>query len=390
LAKIAIVAGLNRSLINFRGDLIKEWVSRGHEVLAVAPGEEVTEQINALGARYTTIPLARTGLNPLQDFKTMRSLTAVFKAEKPDIVFLYTIKPVIYGSLAASRAKVQEIYSMITGLGYLFSGDTFKQRLLKRMAIQLYKMALQRNRKVFFQNPDDIRTFTSCGILSGHHQVVQINGSGVNIDRFAPAPLPHGPITFLLIARLIWDKGIGEYVEAAREIKKKYPDVRFKLVGPYDENPTAIREEDIERWEREKVIEYLGRTSDVRPHIEQANIYVLPSCYREGTPRTVLEAMSMGRPIITTDVPGCRETVKEGVNGFLVPAKDSRVLARTMERFIKEPGIMQEMGLQSRQIAEEKYDVHKVNSMILEAMGLSNARWNKARVKEPVERSTWP
>ena len=380
MAKIAIVAGLNRSLINFRGDLIKEWVSRGHEVLAIAPGEEVAEQVNALGARYTTITLARTGLSPVQDYETMRSLTAVFKAEKPDIVFLYTIKPVIYGSLAASRAKVPEIYSMITGLGYIFSGDTLKHRLLKKTAIQLYKTALQHNRTVLFQNPDDIQTFSSYGILSGQHKVVQVNGSGVNTNWFTPAPLPPRPIAFLLIARLLWDKGIGEYIQAAREIKGKYPEVQFHLVGPYDENPSAISKEDIEHWQKERLIDYHGRVEDVRPFIKQASVYVLPS-YREGTPRTVLEAMSMGRPIITTDAPGCRETVQEGVNGFLVPIKDSRALARAMERFINEPGIMEEMGSQSRKIAEEKYDVHKVNSVILEAMGLSNARWNKARIK---------
>lgn len=372
MVKIAIVAGLNRSLINFRGDLIQAWLNQGHEVLALAPGDEVKDKIHALGASYVSIPLQRTGLNPIKDLETLRSLTAILKEEKPDIAFLYTIKPVIFGSLAASWAKVPEIYSMITGLGFVFSGNTLKHRFLKRIVIQLYKTAMQRNKRIFFQNPDDILDFTSYGIIARDQKVVQINGSGVNVDWFFPAPLPSGPLTFLLIARMIWDKGIGEYVEAAREIKRKHPEVQFKLVGPQDENPAAIKKEDIERWKVEQVIDYYDRLDDVRPVMKQASVYVLPS-YREGTPRTVLEAMSMGRPIITTDAPGCRETVQDGVNGFLVPVKDSKALAQTMELFIKEPGMIQDMGLQSRKIAEEKYDVHKVNRVILEAMGLNKA-----------------
>ncbi len=371
MSKIAIIAGENTSLINFRGDLIKQWLDLGHEVLALAPGDEVKERVQALGARYRSIPLCRTGLNPKKDFQTIRTLEKVFKKEKPDIAFLYTIKPVIYGSLVASLAKTPEIYSMITGLGFVFVGSSIKQRLLQKIAILLYKKALKRNKRVFFQNPDDIIDFKSFGIIQAEdNKVVQIDGSGVHTGKYCPAPIPNGPVSFILIARLLGDKGIREYVEAAREIKGKYPEAQFKLLGPFDENPTAIKKEEIDSWIKAGLIYYLGSTDDVRPYIEGASVYVLPSFYREGTPRTILEAMAMGRPIITTDAPGCRETVQEGVNGFLVPVKNSKALARVMERFIENPELMQEMGHQSRKIAEEKYDVHKVNRVILEAMGL--------------------
>ena len=196
-----------------------------------------------------------------------------------------------------------------------------------------------------------------------------INGSGVNVERYSFKPPQTETFIFLIIARLLWDKGVGEFVSAARLLKEKYPEVRWQIVGPFDNNPSAIHREDVAKWQAEGLIEYMGATEDVRPYLEKASVYVLPS-YREGTPRSVLEAMAMGRPVITTDAPGCRETVIDGVNGFLVPVRDKVALAEAMEKFIIDKELMAEMGRKGREIAESRYDVHKVNLSILRPMEL--------------------
>lgn len=369
MAKIVIISQYSPSLINFRGDLIRAMVELGHEVICLGPEAGFEQPLQELGADYRQISLHRTGLNPLKDVKTLFSLRKVLKEIKPDIVFSYTVKPIVYGSIAAHMAGVRQMYAMITGLGYVFIGQTFKQRLLTQIVAFLYRRGLKYNQVVFFQNPDDLHLFVSKSIVPKTAKPVLVNGSGVNIEKFAFAPPKLSPVTFLLIARLIKDKGILEYVESARLLKQKYPDARFQLLGPLDINPAAITQEQLERWSKEGIIEYLGKTNDVRPYIADASVFVLPS-YREGTPRSVLEAMSMGRPIITTDAPGCRETVIDGKNGFLVPVKDVDALKSAMEKFIQKPDLISQMGKQSRIIAEEKYDVRKVNRAILQEMGL--------------------
>ena len=369
MAKIVIVSHYALSLINFRGELIKALAAAGHRVITLGPEAGFESELAAIGAEYRQIPLQRTGTNPAKDMSTVYTLTKLLKKINPDVVLSYAIKPVIYGSLAASLAGISNIYSMITGLGYVFTGESIKQKILFHLIYPIYKSALSKNKIVFFQNPDDLKLFRDLKLVSSKGRQIIINGSGVDISHFAYSPPPTEPISFLLMARLIWDKGIGEYVEAARNLKSRYPKVSFKLLGPFDSNPAAIKSTDVERWEKEGIIEYLGETRDVRPYLASASIYVLPS-YREGTPRSVLEAMSMGRPIVTTDAPGCRETVQEGVNGFLVPIKDVVALEKAMERFILNPELIPEFGLASRRIAEEKYDVRKVNKIIIEAMGL--------------------
>ena len=370
MSKIVIISHYSPSLINFRGDLIRAMVKLGHKVICLGPEAGFEQPLQELGADYRQIPLHRTGLNPLKDVKTLFSLRKVLKEIKPDIVFSYTVKPIVYGSIAAHMAGVRRMYALISGLGYVFIGQTFKQRLLTQIVAFLYRRGLKYNQVVFFQNPDDLHLFVSKSIVPKTAKPVLVNGSGVNIEKFAFAPPKLSPVTFLLIARLIKDKGILEYVESARLLKQKYPDARFQLLGPLDINPAAITQEQLERWTKEGIIEYLGKTNDVRPYIADASVFVLPSFYREGTPRSVLEAMSMGRPIITTDAPGCRETVIDGRNGFLVPVKDVDALKSAMEKFILEPDLISQMGKQSRIIAEEKYDVRKVNRAILQEMGL--------------------
>lgn len=370
MAKIVIISHYSPSLINFRGDLIRAMVELGHKVICLGPEAGFEQPLQELGADYRQIPLHRTGLNPLKDVKTLFSLRKVLKEIRPDIVFSYTVKPIVYGSIAAHMAGVRRMYALISGLGYVFIGQTFKQRLLTQIVAFLYRRGLKYNQVVFFQNPDDLHLFVSKSIVPKTVKPVLVNGSGVNIEKFAFAPPKLSPVTFLLIARLIKDKGILEYVESARLLKQKYPAAKFQLLGPLDINPAAITQEQLERWTKEGIIEYLGKTNDVRPYIADASVFVLPSFYREGTPRSVLEAMSMGRPIITTDAPGCRETVIDGKNGFLVPVKDVDALKSAMEKFILEPDLISRMGKQSRVIAEEKYDVRKVNRAILQEMGL--------------------
>lgn len=370
MSRIIVLVSFAESLINFRGRLLREMVEKGHKVLAFAPEAslQIQDKLNGIGVEYRNISIDRRGLNPIKDLLTICRLVFIFRKESPDMILGYTIKPVIYGSLAGRIAGVPHIFSMITGLGYTFSQGRLKEKLLGAIVRFLYKMSIRVNTRVFFQNPDDRDIFRQYGLLRSFEQAVLVNGSGVDVDVFHPVPFPEN-ISFLLIARLIEEKGIPDYVKAARIVKDKHPQSKFRLVGWIDEGPNVISKPDLDSWVKDGTIEYLGKLDDVRTAITNTSVYVLPS-YHEGTPRTVLEAMSMGRPIITTDAPGCRETVNHGENGFLVPVRDPIALAEAMERFIKEPELIPKMGKRSREIAEEKYDVNKVNAVILKNIGL--------------------
>jgi glycosyltransferase involved in cell wall biosynthesis len=370
-----LVSSYPGSLLNFRGPLIDALIRRGLDVHVAAPdvplGSPLRQQLEAKGLQVHDIPLHRTGLNPLADLRTLLSLWRLMRRIRPDYALGYTIKPVIYGLLAARLARVPRRFALITGLGYAFQGreDHRDGRGLLRSLVQrLYSVALRGTHKVFFQNPDDQTLFHILGILQSATPSCVVNGSGVDVAEYSVASLPTAP-RFLLIARLLGDKGIREYAEAARQVSSRHPDAEFSLVGWIDENPDAIKQDELDAWVEEGILEFLGRLSDVRPAIAACSVYVLPS-YREGTPRTVLEAMAMGRAIITTDAPGCRETVVDGDNGFLVPVKAVNELAAAMLRFIEEPLLAAQMGSRSRQIAEEKYDVHRVNAVMLKEMGI--------------------
>lgn len=374
--KIAVIGGFARSLITFRGDMLRSMVELGHEVLAMAPEDdpEVAAALEEMGVRYRPVPLRRTGMNPIRDAVTVVALARALRAYRPDAVFVYAVKPVIYGSMAARLAGVRLRVAMITGTGSAFSGGgSRKRRLVSWLVKRLYWAGLAGVHVVFFQNPDDERLFRSLGLVGRRKQRIErVGGSGVDLTRFAPVPLPDGPMTFLLIGRVIRDKGVAEYVEAARQVRKAHPEARFQLLGPLDVNPTAISKDELDGWVASGDIEYLGRTPDVRPNLALAHVCVLPS-YGEGMPRSVLEAMAMARPVIVTDVPGCRETVVPGRNGLIVPVRDPAALADAMTRLIEEPGRLAEMGRESRRLAEERFDVVAVNRAIVEAMGLAPA-----------------
>lgn len=374
MKKIVIICGYAPSLLTFRGELIRTLTSLGHAVTALAPDftPAVREGLARLGATARPVRLDRGGMDPASDLLTLLSLRRALKRERPDIVLGYTIKPVIYGSIAAASLGAPRICSMITGLGQAFSGEGLTRRLLSRLAESLYRIGLRFNDKVFFQNPDDRDLFLRLGVLRGPDQAVLINGSGVDLERFRPAPLPGRP-SFLLMARLIKEKGVVEYAEAARALKRRYPQARFRLAGWLDGGAASVGRAALEAWTREGVVEHLGHLQDVRPAIAEASVLALPTYYREGSPRSILEAMAMGRAVITTDAPGCRETTQDGDNGFLVAPRSVDALAQAMERFIVEPSLAERMGRRSRQLAEEKYDVRQVNAVILDALGLGRA-----------------
>lgn len=373
MSSVVIIGNVALAIVHFRGKLLEDMVSHGHQVIAFAPDPpgQASDRLARLGVRYRQIPMQRAGMNPFRDLQSLQALIVSLCQERPDVVLTYTIKPVIYGSIGASIARVPLISSMITGLGYAFSSHSLKQVLLKRLVKFLYAIGLKSNRVLFFQNPDDLREFQAMGLLKPDQRPILINGSGVDLEFYDVRPLPQRPC-FLLVARLIAEKGIRDYVAAAEIIRAKYPEVRFLLVGMFDKNPTAIQPEEVESWQHSGVLEFLGRLDDVRPAIAEASVFVLPTFYREGTPRSVLEAMAMGRAIITTDTPGCRETVRQGVNGYLVPPHDPQQLADVMENFIREPWQIAEMGRASRMKAEEQFDVKAVNRLIMTNLGLAN------------------
>lgn len=378
--KFLIISSFLPSVLNFRGKLLEAINQQGYEIHIIAP--DLTsfftehEKLLSLGYFVHEVSMQRTGTNPVADLKTLRSIYTLIKKIKPDYILSYTIKPVIYGTLVAWLTKVPNRYALITGLGYAFQNveTQSKRGIFQKLVHGLYQQALSRSHKAFFQNPDDLKLFQDLNLLNTKTPTVVVNGSGVNVADFNVLPLPVTTdqkikISFLLIARLLVDKGVREYAEAAKIIKHKYPHVEFNLVGWIDENPTAITQQELDEWIAKKTINYWGKLSDVRPAIAESSVYVLPS-YREGTPRTVLEAMAMGRAIITTDAPGCRETVIDGDNGFLVEVKSVENLVKAMEKLILQPGLITQMGNRSREIALHKYDVHKVNAHMMKEMGL--------------------
>jgi glycosyltransferase involved in cell wall biosynthesis len=356
------------SLVRFRGDFLRELVARGHKVHATAPDIDPATRswLREAGVECHSVPLSRAGLNPLADLAYFRALRRLFRAIAPDLVLNYTIKPNIWGSFAAASAGVAAV-SMVTGVGYLMiEGRGLKRRLIQALARRLYRAALARNRAVIFQNGDDVADFVSLGLVTPS-QVRTVRGSGVNLQHFAPLPLPPAPV-FLMIARLLTAKGVGEYAGAAAAAKRTVPEARFLLVGMTELGPDAIDPATMAEWPAQG-IEYLGPLDDVRPALAQASVYVLPS-YREGTPRSVLEAMATGRPVITTDVPGCRETVQDGENGLLVPAREAGPLREAMERLARDPDLRERMGQASLLLVRERFDVRAVNAQLIEHLEL--------------------
>jgi glycosyltransferase involved in cell wall biosynthesis len=324
-----------QSLLSFRGQFIEAMVARGHHVHVSAPNisNDIEMKLRALGANVHEVALARTGTNPIADIRYALALLRVMRAIRPDRIIGYTIKPNIWGSFAARWVGVKSA-SMVTGLGFSFiPGVGLRRRILQILMQKTYAVATATNDVVVFQNPDDKRDFIAAGCLADPNKGVLVNGSGIDLAHYERAELPAAPV-FLMVTRLLVSKGVREYAEAALVILRERNDCRFALAGFFDEGRDGISKHELDRWIAGG-LEYLGPLDDVRPAIRAASVYVLPS-YREGTPRSVLEAMAMGRAVITTDVPGCRETVVDGVNGLLVKDRETASLVAAMRTFAGE------------------------------------------------------
>lgn len=355
------------NIMNFRAGLVRALAGSGFEVVAVSPSDAHVERLEKIGCRHLPLAMDNKGTNPLRDAMLFLRYLRLMRRERPDVYLGWTIKPNVYGSLAAHLLGIPTVNN-VSGLGTAFLRDGWLSRLVKF----LYRVALARSVCVFFQNRDDRDLFARLGLVRPE-QARLLPGSGIDLDRFSPIPsvpreADEAP-SFLLVARLLWDKGVGEYVEAARLVKRQVPWAQFRLLGFLDvENRSALPREAVEGWVREGIIDYLGSTDDVRPHIADADCVVLPS-YREGTPRSLLEAAAMAKPLIATDVPGCREVVDDGVNGWLCKVKDAEDLAAAMLRFARTPGPQRlEMGRRSRLKAEREFDEKIVIEAYLDAI----------------------
>jgi glycosyltransferase involved in cell wall biosynthesis len=347
--RVVLVCNTSFAIYTYRQGLIRTLVARGVEVSVIAPRDRTTDLLTGMGCRFIELAVASKSTNPLDDLRTLLQLYRLYRGLRPHVVFHYTIKPNIYGSVAARLAGVASV-AVTTGLGYVFIQHSRAAQVAKR----LYRFAFRFPREVWFLNRDDEAAFIEQKLLVYPERARLLHGEGVDLEQFAPAPLPPRTspdrFAFVLIGRLLWDKGIGEYVDAARQLRARYPHARFQLLGPLNvENPSAISRADVDAWQQEGIVEYLGEAHDVRPVIAAADCVVLPS-YREGVPRTLLEAAAMERPLVATDVPGCREVVEHGVNGLLCEVRNvdslADALARMLEMSETERRAMAERGRQ--------------------------------------------
>jgi glycosyltransferase involved in cell wall biosynthesis len=370
--RVLLITNLSESLLTARGDLIAAMLARGVEVHCTGPAlvGEVAATLSAMGCTCHDLHLSRTGVSPRDDLRYLRALRRLMARHRFDVVMGYNIKPVVFGMAAARMVGVPVRVALITGLGFSFIPQPgARMALLRALSRGMFRYGMHCATRVVFQNDDDERLITELFRIPPA-KVGRVDGSGVSLERFrhVPATAREAPV-FLMIARLLVSKGVNEYVAAARLVKQAFPEVRFQLIGWHDDNPAAVDAGELQRAVDDGVIEFLGRVKDVTPALQACSVFVLPS-YREGTPRCVLEALAVGRAVITTDAPGCRQTVVDGVNGFLVPVKAVRELADAMTRFVAEPGLIESMGLAARARAEVKYDVRKINAVMLREMSI--------------------
>jgi glycosyltransferase involved in cell wall biosynthesis len=357
--KVLLFANTSWYLYNFRLPLANALRDLGNEVVLLSPGEQPYHHLlQEEGFSCLTVPMQRARVNPLSEVQTIWQISQIYRHQSPDIVHHFTVKPVLYGSFAAHLLRIRRIINAVPGLGYLFSNNNFKAKLLRFLATRVYRIIL-RNTQVIFQNPDDTAHFIQNKLVEPQQSTL-IRGSGVDIDRFLPAEEPRQVPLIVLPARMLWDKGVLEFVDAAKILKAKGIQARFALVGnPDPGNPRSIPLDTLEKWNRDGTVEWWGWCEDMLAVYHAANIICLPS-YREGTPKTLIEAAACGRAIIAADVPGCREVVQNGYNGLLVPVKDSTALAAALQRLIQNPEERFQMGKNGRQLAVDEFSTRRV------------------------------
>ena len=370
MKKIILLNNTAQNIIGFRKHLIEFLTTHNYSVYAMATDytKETRQKVEELGAIPIDYTFARGGLNPFADLKNMKQLERIFKQIQPDVLLSSFSKPVIFGTLAAKKAKVPNVIAMLEGLGYTFTeqpnGQSLKAKIIKYIQIFLYKIALPKADTVIFLNPNDPKD-----LLDNYHIKVKrreiLGAIGLDLNEYKCSIPPTEPISFIFIARLLREKGIFEFLQAAKRIKDKYPLTIFNVIGNFDiENPGGLKKDELEYYIEKNIINYPGFVNNVNEWITKSSIFVLPS-YREGVPRSTQEAMAIGRAVITTDVPGCRETVENGRNGFLIPKWNVSALVEAMEYFIKNPDEIIHMGKESYQIALEKFDGNKINEKLL-------------------------
>jgi glycosyltransferase involved in cell wall biosynthesis len=376
MKKIILIGTVASSFYGFRAELIHELLKKEYQIYAFTSDytAEDLKKIKKLGAIPVVYSLNRGGLNPLADIIATYHLSKKIKAINPHLVFSYFSKPVIFGTLAAKLAKVPRVIGMLEGLGYTFTeqpeGLSKKTQLIKKIQVFLYRIALPQLDQLIFLNPDDPKDLLEKYAINVKNVEV-LGGIGLNLEHYKYSTnfIPY--ISFIFIARLLAEKGIHDYIKAAKIVKEKYPLVKFIVLGAIDKEALgSLKEEELASLVKTNIIEYPGHVSNVSEWIENSSVFVLPSYYREGVPRSTQEAMAIGRAIITTDVPGCRETVEDGVNGFLVPKWDPEALAEKMIYFIEHPEQIRIMGDESYKIAVKKFDAKKVNQRLINILGL--------------------
>jgi glycosyltransferase involved in cell wall biosynthesis len=403
--KVLVLTADANTLVYHRGDLIRDFAAHGCEVVTAAAEDypHVREFVSSLGGRHRAIRMARSKIHPLKDLVTMWDMWRLFRSEKPDALFAYTIKSVVYGCVIARLAGIRRVYALLPGLGFTFVKPvTWKQKIVSAISEALHRFALKRADVIFMQNQDDVKLFTDMRMLPAEVPVHVTAGSGVNMDEFAHAPLEEyeninaGHIRFVLVSRLLISKGVRVFAEAARRIKELHPHAEFHLVGPFDPNPNRVDESEVLEWVAEGTLVHHGMVKDVAALLKKMHVFVLPTWYREGVPHATLEALATGRPVITTNSVGARECVKltaegevqrqngemlmQGENGFLCQPQNVAAVECAMEWFIHHPAQIAVQGRSSRQLAAEVFDVRLVNDIIIRAMRLQKTSNGQAAV----------
>jgi glycosyltransferase involved in cell wall biosynthesis len=369
--RIAIVGAQPDYITKLRGQLLRDLVAAGHEVWAVGQENDpaVEKQLAAWDVRYAVVPISRRGLDPVADFRTLVAFHRFFRTIRPDSMLVYTTKSIVWGMVGAWAGRVPHRFAMVAGRGMaLLELPGIKPTILRYLTMLLLKISLEFAHGVVFQNEEDMEMFKQYRLIPRNTPLLRVFGSGVELDLFQPRELPEGPITFLLIGRLLKRKGIREFVAAATKIRAQFPDARFVVVGGEDKGPDAIEPSTLNHWRQQGIVDFRGFEEDVKPYLAASHVFVLPSI-AEGVPRSALEALATGRAVITTNAAGCRDTVIENRNGALVEFGDADALAKEMALLAGNPDAVRRASVESRKIAEERFDARAVSGQIMVLMG---------------------